>query len=505
MKPAGAFALADEPANRVALDTLFRTHAKERPAAIAIADPADRERMTGGAARRLSYADADAAVDRLARQFRSFGLPGFSVIAIQLPNVSEAVVTILAAIRAGLVPAPLPMPWGRSELVSALAAIDAKGLVTITRFGDERPAEIACEVAAELFGLSFPCAFGAGAPDGVVALELNSGAGESEAASSEALAVGADQVAIATIDAASRGYFAVGRSHAEWIAAARAVVAEARIEPGDSIVSMLAPASLAGIAAAFVPWLLSGGTLELVHGGGRDEIARSAGERRHLVAPAAALSRLVRDVGQSFASCIAVHRGVETRALDFSAWPATIVDLTTFGEVGAVALAREVPAHARPVPLGQIRAASSRSSPPVLIETMRRPDGTLFLRGAMVPKHPFPAVVPVDAPRLRSDLDGYVRTGFRCRPDDGGGLILEENPKGIATVGGVRFGLEELAARIARTVSGLKVEKVADPLLGERLRIETEDATAADLLAWAGFSRLVVDAVVRAGIRRATA
>ncbi len=282
---------------------------------------------------------------------------------------------------------------------------------------------------------------------------------------------------------------------------------EARIEAGDGIVSMLPPASLAGIGAAYVPWLLSGGTLELVHGYAPQAVEAAGAGRCHLVAPAAALPELARPRKKPFASAIAVHRGAQTRARDLSATACeAIADLTVFGEIGAVALRRESIERARPIPLGPVTAPMGSANAPVVIETRCDADGMLALGGAMVPHRPFPADAKADAPRLECGSDGFVRTGYRCRRESKGGLEIAAGPDGIAMVGGLRFGLDELSARVAKAVDGAKVEVTNDPRLGARLRIEAENpATAAEALAAAGLTRLVIEAIVPRGVPRRAA
>jgi hypothetical protein len=53
----------NDPAGNVAagigLDQLFRYAASQRPDALALVDPPDREQVTGGAPRTLTYAQAD--------------------------------------------------------------------------------------------------------------------------------------------------------------------------------------------------------------------------------------------------------------------------------------------------------------------------------------------------------------------------------------------------------------------------------------------------------------
>src|SRR6185312_9495012 len=312
-------------------------------------------------------AEADVAVSRLARQLQSIGLPEHAVVAIQLPNTVEAVLTLLAVTRAGMTALPLPMLWRRSDLVTALREIAPRAFVTTTRFGDERPAEIACEAAAELFTLGFPCAFGLGAPDGVIPLELDGHSGGESGSFPAVRGVSADHFAIATFDASRHGPYPVARSHSQWLAAGFAVMMEANIAPGDTIVSTLPPASLAGIASGLIPWLLAGGMLQLSHG--FSPLSSSlAPAGSHLAAPAIALNALAGKDTEGFASCIAVHRGPQNLGLDLSHLNCeAIVDLQTFGETGFTALRRIAKIMPSPIPLGEITAPVETPDAPVVI------------------------------------------------------------------------------------------------------------------------------------------
>ena len=158
---------------KVTLDAVFRRNVLIRPGALAVADPPNRSAFTGTPARRLNYAEADAAVTKLARQLKSLGMADRAIVAIQLPNTVESVLTMLAVIRAGMVAAPVPYLWRRSDIVTALRDINASALITTSQTGVDSHAEIACEAAVELFTLGFPCAFGASVPDGVTRLDLD--------------------------------------------------------------------------------------------------------------------------------------------------------------------------------------------------------------------------------------------------------------------------------------------------------------------------------------------
>lgn len=492
---------AGDVAAGVSLDALFRSSAAARPAALALIDPADREEFTHGSPRRLTYQQADAAIDRLARQLRSLGLGTGSVVALQLPAISEGVIALLAILRARMVAVPVPMAWRRSDLVAALGPIEPKALITLARFGEERPAEIACEVAVELFSLSFPCAFGSEVPDGVIALDDPSDVAEVPLPS----ATTAEQVAIATIDATAKGYSAAARGHAQWLAIGLAVLLEAKIETGDTILSTLPASSLAGIGAALVPWLLSGGTLRFFSGSSALSARElAAPERTHLIAPAVALPRLLHAGTPMLASAVAVHRSHLDPRLDLASIASRqVVDLFTFGEIGAVARRRSDPRVAKEVPLGPVPAPTPLAGGPTVIET-RVDKSELLLRGPMVPIRPFPsasrkATYPVGP-------ENFIRTGYRVRAAPAGGLVIEAGPSGVLTVGGLRFGLDDLTGRIATSAPGVKVEVVEDPLLGQRLRVEaTDPAATAAALNETGHARFVAEAVVPVEERRRAA
>ena len=93
------------------LDGLFRRILARQPDAVALLDPLNKQRITGQAPKRLTFAQADRAISALAAHFIEAGLPANSVIAIQLPNTVEFMLTVLAAHRAGLIVALLPQLW----------------------------------------------------------------------------------------------------------------------------------------------------------------------------------------------------------------------------------------------------------------------------------------------------------------------------------------------------------------------------------------------------------
>ncbi len=245
-----------------------------------------------------------------------------------------------------------------------------------------------------------------------------------------------------------------------------------------------------------MPWLLTGGTLQLVHGFAPQTIERMGLQRPHLVAPAGALAALLGSSEKEFASIIAVHRG-PAAPFEPDARAGEVVDFHVLGEIGAVALHRGPGERQAPIPVGR-SSFPGQAEAPVGIETRLEPDGTMSLRGAMVPHKVF-----ASGGKPAIGKDGFVPTHFHCRVE-GMSVVIDTGPAGVAAVGGLRFGLDDLRARIAAVAAGATVSYIPDPMLGGRLVVEADDPAAASAaLEAAGFARVVVDAVApRAETRR---
>src|SRR5947209_12246840 len=259
----GAYA-NDLPAVRATLDDLFRRAAAARPDALALVDPPDRLSFTDGPVRRLTYAQADRAISSLAARLRGFGLPTDSVVAIQLPNIVESAIALLAVLRAGLIAAPLPLLWRHADAAAALSRVAARALIGCQRIGDTVHGDLAMHIAMETFTIRFLCGFGENLPDGVVPIDDIFASG-GEPPSIERYGDASDHVALVTFGGTAEGVVPIARSHAELIAGGLAVHLEARIEPKAVILGALALASFARLPTTVVPWLLTGGTLALHH------------------------------------------------------------------------------------------------------------------------------------------------------------------------------------------------------------------------------------------------
>jgi len=463
------------------LDDLFRAAVFRTPQAWALVDPPDRDRFTDGVPRRLTFAKADEVVTAIARRLRDFGLPADSIVAVQLPNIVESVLTLLGVLRAGLIAAPLPLLWRRADMTAALGRIGAKVLIATQRVGSVDHGEIAMRVAAETFAVRFVCGFGDRPSDGVIALDdvFDPPADPREPiAPAERPGAPADHVAVVTFDLTSDGIIPVARSHAELVAAGAAVVSEVGTIPCARIMGALATSSIAGLASQLMPWLITGGTLALHQAFAAHVFAaqRMAEGSTLTVVPGPLVPSLcdarLLDAIVGPAAVLAVWRAPEQLATSavLSDAVVDIVDLSVFGEIGLIASRRaggrpEAPALEPTVPVWQEMATASG------VGATRTAGGTLALRGSVVPRHPFPPGIDrADPLRLKIDENGFVDTFYPCRRDrEIGRLIVTGPPAGLVNVGGYRFSLRDLEATIERIDREGSVVALPDRLSGHRL------------------------------------
>jgi hypothetical protein len=460
-------------APRTTLDDLFRRAAVRNPDAITLADPPDRARFTDGEPYHLTYAEADRVVWAIAAQLRALGLQTDSVIGLQLPNTVESILTLLGILRAGMIAAPLPMLWREAEIVAALSAAGAKAIVTTARIGATDHLAVAGRVAAGLFSIRHVAAYGEHPGDGIVPLDPVFTARPDMVPSPQRDGNPAAHVAIITFEPTPRGILPVARSHLQMIAAGSAVAVAGELPQNAALLSATAPATFAGLALSFVPWLLTGGRLVLHHPFDaalfRDQA--NTHDCDAAVVPGA-LAAAFDDLPPK-TSLIALWRAPE--GVSASAAQRKTLDVTAFGEFGVYPALRDAEGIA-PLPLGPIQIAAINSSAD--LETKRSGKATLLLRGPMV------AHLGLDSGDLPGIAGDFVDTGYPCRIDpELGSLIVTAPQPGMIGIGGYRIARNEIDAFAAALPTDSPIAALPDGLLGQRLRGRAADPAAAKLAA----------------------
>jgi hypothetical protein len=484
------------------LDVLFKRILARKPDAPALLDPINKQRVTGQPPGNLTFAEADRAITALSAHFIEAGLPSNSVIAVQLPNTVEFVLTVLAAHRAGLVVALFPLLWRQAELTVALNRTGARAIVTMSRIDGVVHSDLAMYAAAEAFSIRHVCGFGSDLPEGMASLDLALSTG---ATTSRAVVQDGRKAAIISFDVTSDGFRPVPRTHLNLIAGGLALSLESDVPQGATIMSAFTLPSFAGLTSSLVIWLLSGGTLALHHPFDGEVLEQQINEHScdTLVAPAQLALRLGEiDMPSrlpTLRNVIGLWRAPEQVASS-PAWTpqqATLTDVYLFGEAGLFGARRTAsdgtPALILPGSHGAPREVPGSS---ISGEIFLTPKGTLALRGPMVSAAPYAPPPPPSDTLIAQPPRDYVDTAYAARIDRSTGAIcITAPPSGIMAVGGYRFLSQDLQEWARRLGQGALLTALPDRLSGHRLAGRAHDnARAREALAELGLNPLMVEA-----------
>jgi AMP-binding enzyme len=482
------------------LDTLFQRTLARQPHAPALYDPLNKVRVTGHLPKRLTYAEADRAIEALSAHFVESGLPSNFVIAVQLPNTVEFVLTVLAAQRAGLVVAVLPLLWRHAELTAALNRTAARAIVTMSKVDGVIFSDLAMHAAAEAFSIRHVCGFGAELPEGMASLDdvLARAPGTTRSVIQDGR-----KAALISFDVTAEGFRPVPRPHFSMIAGGLAISLEADIQPGATIMSAFTPMSFAGLASSLAVWLLSGGTLALHHPFDSEVLEQQVKDQGCdvLIAPAQLALRLGDDLAARMPrlrNVVGLWRAPEQVAPS-DAWiapHAPLTDVYLFGEAGLFGARRGEDGMPVPVMPGPHGAPREQSGSSVAGEILLTPKGTLGLRGPMVPISAYNPPQPLGDTLAAQPPRDYVDTGYAARLDRASGAIcITAPPSGIMAVGGYRFLSNDLQEWARRLGQGALLTALPDRLSGHRLAGRAQDnARAREALSELGLNPLMVEA-----------
>jgi hypothetical protein len=148
-----------------------------------------------------------------------------------------------------------------------------------------------------------------------------------------------------------------------------------------------------------------------------------------------------------------------------------LIDAQLFGEIGLIAARRGPDGRPASIPLGALLAPRGADGGLAVGETAITANGTLALRGSMVPTSAFPpGVERTSLPRFAAAADGFVDTGYACAAGRAPGtIVVSAPPAGLVSFGGYRFPIGELADIIGGLDPSGTLAVRPDALAGHRL------------------------------------
>ncbi|SKB05318.1 class I adenylate-forming enzyme family protein [Aeromicrobium choanae] len=468
--------------------------ARTRPDATALVDPPNRAAVMSGEPRSLTWAEASEEVRRIGAALHALGVRRGDVVGVQLPNVVELPLTLLAVARLGAIACPFPIQYRSHELVrmSELAGLGV--FVTTTAALGRDLAGEAADFSTAVPGLRAVAAFGDPASDPrLVPLEADEPAIAAADAYAAGLDLGSADPATIVWTSGTEGFpKGVPRAYGDWEVLGTACVQSPRLTSDDVLLNPFPMVNGGGLAGMFVPWLLTGCTLVQHHPFDLDLFCEQieAHEVTYTCAPPPVLNAVVSGDGpdRDLSSLRAVSsgsaplagwmidawesgRGVEVLNLFGSneggmlfAEPETVPDPAQRG--------RLFPRYGRPGLAYRTRVASAMSARLVdladgtEIDEPGRP-GELRLKG--------PAIFSGYLGRGREgfDEDGWFCTGdvFEISHENEDLLVHVDRAKDLIIRGGYKISAAEIEAIVTADPRVAEAAAVAlpDPDLGERL------------------------------------
>lgn len=247
------------------VDELFRAAVAARSGCEALADAPNRAALVGTPSRRLTYAEADAQVDRLCHALAALGVERGDVVVTQLPNLVEGVLAFLACARMGAILSPVAMAYRGHELRHILSAVTPKACLTMGAFHGCDHAALMLELKAEGVMGAEVVTLDPAAPAGAHALDALLAAAPATPYPTPADLDAAEALTIcwtSGTEALSKG---VPRHHDHWVVNGEALVEAAGLRAGDTILNPFPLINIAAIGGMVMTWLVCQGRLVQHH------------------------------------------------------------------------------------------------------------------------------------------------------------------------------------------------------------------------------------------------
>ncbi len=450
------------------IDDLTRRAVAAHPDAPALADAPNRSDIDGGEPQRLTWAELDARIDAAAADLAGRGVGTGTPVGIQLANVVELPITLLACFRLGAVAVPFPVQHRQHELRHG---VDTAGFdVFVTTDRPDRADQVA-EATAVLGGVS------------VVGPSTATGG------SIEPRAVpGTGRATVCWTSGTTGTPKGVPRTHAQWMTSSSFQVSELGITEHDRILCPFPVVNMAGIGGMLVPWVEAGAFLALHHPLDLQVFLGQLQAERitYTVVPPAALNMLLGNEALLDSLDLSNLRAISSGSAPLDPWMVEgwqargIEIVNVFGSNEGAALLSTKAVVPDPAQRARFFPVPDREGVGVRLVDLdsgveiEDPDvvGELRFRGPTV----FDGYIGDADPGVFDD-DGWYRTGdlFSYVADTAEPRLMRfiDRAKDIIVRGGMNISAAELEAMIADhpAVADCAVVGTPDRILGEKVGV----------------------------------
>lgn len=143
---------------------LLAERVRERGSQLAVVDPVDKSEYVDGVPGRVTWAELDAEVDRLAAMLLRAEVRAGEVVGVQLPNTVEQIAVVLAVWRIGAIVSLLAVHSTEPEIVEVCNESCVSAFVTAARIGSNHVAERVISVRTQIPTLRTVLSYGVGVP-----------------------------------------------------------------------------------------------------------------------------------------------------------------------------------------------------------------------------------------------------------------------------------------------------------------------------------------------------
>ena len=440
----------------------------------AASETPDTPAIVGGG-RSLSYGELAGRVAALAGGLKALGLGSGDVVAVQLPNRAEYLVSYLAICAIGGVMTTLYVPYRAAEMETLLAHSNARAFIGLDEMGEFKPAQTVLDLRERIPSLEHVIVLG-DAPDGTCSFAKMANAVPHDLSDGP---VAADPFLLLYTSGTSARPKGVPLAYQGILGNARLGVPEHGITSGDRILSA-APFGHLYALYSFHLALSAGASTVLLPAFTPPDLARTLEAEAVTVLFAApahvaaclgagllnadALSRLRLAILSGSAVAPAVAKGLQERMASghvTQLWGMTETQAGLYTRPGD-SIETVAGSAGRPSPGTEVRVVGPDDA--VLAAG---DEGELHVRGPLL----FPGYFNhPDANRDAFSGDGWFRTGDLAVVSADGNVAITGRCKDVINRGGIKYNPRDIEDLLAAhpQIDMAAIVPVPDPVLGER-------------------------------------